>query len=119
MHSGESCIQEVTVANNEVITSIGQLTVDIQFIDKILKTSFKVLKHLSFDAIIGLKFLGDNDIMIDTGQREVYCKDPNTGSKLPEYVHLVESVSIPAYSKIIAIINLENIYNSENKYWST
>ena len=57
--------------------------------------------------------------MIDTGQREVYCKDPNTGSKLPEYVHLVESVSIPAYSKIIAIINLENIYNSENKYWST
>ena len=53
--------------------------------------------------------------MIDTGQKEVYFKDPNIGSNLPEYVNLVESVSIPAYSKIIANINLENRYNSENK----
>ena len=35
----EPCIQEVTVANNEVITNIWRLTVDLQFIYKILKTS--------------------------------------------------------------------------------
>ena len=99
----EPCIQEVTVANTEVITSIGRLTIDIQFIDMIFKTSFIVLKHLFFDAIIGLKFLGDNDIKIDTGQREVYFKDPNIGSNLSEYAHLVESVSIPGYSKILSI----------------
>ena len=53
--------------------------------------------------------------MIYTCQREAYFKDPKMVSNLPEYVHLVESVSIPAYSKIIASINLENIYISDNK----
>ena len=94
----------VQVANKTVMSSLGTVNLDASLVDHSFKSSFTVMDSLSFDVILGMSFLKENRVIIDSEEGEIFYK------QAPEHmnVKLYTTVTIPAYSSIVAQASICN-----------
>ena len=94
-----STLHKVQVADKSILSTLGSVTLDATLEDHCFTSKFAVLKDLSFDVILGLNFMKENGVIIDTTEEgTIYFKFPNP---LLE-VKLTQGVSVPAHSYIVA-----------------
>ena len=72
----EEAKQTMLIANKTSLFSLGIVTASAFVIDREIAIKFIVLKNLSFDIILGMKFLKENDARIEAKENLIYFKDP-------------------------------------------
>ena len=95
LFSVEPHVQSIKVGDNRFVTSIGKVTLPMVVDQHGFATSFIILQNLSFEIILGMQFLSENNAIIDAADKSVYFN-----IMLPLNVNSIEQTTIPAYSCI-------------------
>ena len=74
----------IKIADGTLVKSLGVVTLNLFVIDRVISVSLIIIKDLSYDIILGLEFLKDNDVDIhlsrdNNGDGTTICfKNKNT-----------------------------------------
>ena len=111
--SNEDCkfhavTHNVVVANENVLTSLGNVELSGHLDDHQIQTNFTVMEKLTFDVILGMSFLREHRVIIDAEESEIYYKFPSPLLN----VKTIENVIIPAYSNMVVDVSIPEALTS-------
>ena len=106
----------IKIADQTLVRSLGVVTLDMFILDRIVAVSFVIIKKLSYDAILGMEFLTENNVIISLSSPSnpepscIYFKNPPYDPL--GIVRTSESSPIPPFSRKIVTVRIPNTYNS-------
>ena len=99
--------QSVIIADKTTIKSLALLKVDLYVVDRTIRVPLIVLKNLSFDIILGMNFLNQNNVIIDANEKLIQFKIP----KLEEesLASLTSTVVLPPFTEKIVQVQFKGV----------
>ena len=96
--------QPVIIADKTSVQSRGTVTLEAYIIDRMVRVSFIIINNLSFDTILGMKFLKENNVVIEAKDKTIFYKTPPPDANL---VQLSDSLELPAFSTTIVDVQIQ------------
>ena len=97
----KQCSQSIQMADKTCVQSLGRVTLTFLILNRELDVTLSILKDLSFNVILGMNFLKNNEVVIDADESSIYFKDscPNQSESSSNTLTLLRDICIPAFSQ--------------------